>query len=29
MSLDFLHFVEAELDRIAEKWEKRKGQLGY
>jgi DNA-binding transcriptional regulator GbsR (MarR family) len=29
MSLDFLHFVEAELDEIAEKWEKRKAELGY
>ncbi len=29
MSLDFLHFVESELDDIAEKWEKRKVELGY
>jgi DNA-binding transcriptional regulator GbsR (MarR family) len=29
MSRDFLGFVEGELDQIAEKWEKRKAELGY
>jgi len=29
MSRDFLSFVEGELDQIAEKWEKRKAELGY
>jgi len=29
MSLDFLHFVEAELDDLAQKWELRKTELGY
>ena len=29
MSLDFLRFVEVELDAIAEKWETRKAELGY
>ena len=29
LSLDFLRFVEAELDEIAGRWEKRKAELGY
>ena len=29
LSLDFLRFVEAELDEIAVKWERRKAELGY
>lgn len=29
MSLDFLRFVEVELDALAERWDKRKAELGY
>ncbi|HEX5088797.1 MAG TPA: MarR family transcriptional regulator [Nocardioides sp.] len=29
MSLDFLRFVEVELDALADKWDKRKAELGY
>jgi DNA-binding transcriptional regulator GbsR (MarR family) len=29
LTRDFLYFIEEELDDIATKWEKRKGELGY